>query len=103
MTTEHSVFKVWLTSHQGFSELQRAVGHRCASLLISVLKGKPLYKNASTPRHRTLLPATVKWQNSPQFTLLAADLSCFLCGSITALMAWQATLPDCTGAGVLWG
>lgn len=35
--------------------------------------------------------------------LLAADLPCFLCGSIKALMAWQAGLTDSTGAGVLWG
>lgn len=34
---------------------------------------------------------------------LAADLPCFLCGSIKALMAWQAGLTDSTGAGVLWG
>lgn len=35
--------------------------------------------------------------------LLAADLLCFLCGSIKTLMAWQAGLADSTGAGVLWG
>lgn len=33
----------------------------------------------------------------------APELPCFLCGSIKALMAWQAGLTDSTGAGVLWG